>query len=290
MGRRILTQRRSKLAAAQQAFGLVLDHFVIGGVEELDDLAVFDQGLRNPDLLAEAHRDPLGQGRFAVARRAVEKQARAGIDRRAQAFEQLGVDRDVGKGLGQLAALGGLGPNRLGLHAEHVVAQRHRRGADVGAGVQVVLGPHAALFGQRVVVVAQRRRAAVHQHLPRAQVVEDRLEDAKRQAEMVGDGPAAGRADDVQVLADQPLDERRRQAGFFQAAGLRRPKGLVRKQRGQQALARVAGSSGRHESCTPKSRNQVVLASLGHDFSAKRANRRRLLTVAEALFSPQERD
>ena len=50
-------------------------------------------------MLAEAHGDPPGERRFAVARRPVEEQARAGVDRRPQALEQARVDRDVGKRL-----------------------------------------------------------------------------------------------------------------------------------------------------------------------------------------------
>ncbi len=126
VGRRILTQRRSKLAVRTMLSFPAFDHLVVGRVEQLDDLAVLDHRLRDPDVLAEAHRDALGQGRFAVARRAVQEQARARVDGRPQALEQVGIDRDVGEGLGQLRAFRGFGANRLGLDRQHVVGQRHR--------------------------------------------------------------------------------------------------------------------------------------------------------------------
>lgn len=50
------------------------DRFVKRSVVELNDLSVFDDGLRNPQVLAEASRDSLGDRRLAVTRKAVEKQ------------------------------------------------------------------------------------------------------------------------------------------------------------------------------------------------------------------------
>jgi hypothetical protein len=46
---------------------------VKGGVVKLDDLPVFDDRLRDPHVLAEAARDPLGDRRLAVAGKAVEE-------------------------------------------------------------------------------------------------------------------------------------------------------------------------------------------------------------------------
>ena len=46
-----------------------LDLRVVGSVEDLDDLAVLDDGVGQPDRLAETHRDSLGERRFSVPRR-----------------------------------------------------------------------------------------------------------------------------------------------------------------------------------------------------------------------------
>ena len=45
-----------------QALRVVSCRLVIGRVEEFDELPVFDQGLGHPDILAEATRDPPGEG------------------------------------------------------------------------------------------------------------------------------------------------------------------------------------------------------------------------------------
>ena len=146
---------------------VVDDRLVVGRVVELDDLAVFVERVRNPDLLAEAERDPLGQRRFAVARRAVEEHARAGVDRRAQALEEARIDGNAADGLGQFFRSGALGGDRLGVDGDDVVAQRHRRRADVAAGLHVGHGPGAALRGQAVIIVVERRRAGVDDELVR---------------------------------------------------------------------------------------------------------------------------
>jgi hypothetical protein len=112
--------------------------------------------------------DPLGQGRLAVARRAVEKHADPGVDRGAQAGEQAWMDRDVAKRLLELLPLGRLGRDGLGVDRGHVVAQRHRRRAEVGAGVIQNLGVFAPLDGQRVRKVIKRRRPPVRHQLASA--------------------------------------------------------------------------------------------------------------------------
>ena len=110
------------------SFGL-LDRLVERRVEQLDELAVFDERPRNPDVLAEAARDPLGDRRLAVARRAVQEQARARVDRRAQQVEHLRLDADAAERGRQLLAPRGFGPNRLRLDRHDVVVERHRHRA-----------------------------------------------------------------------------------------------------------------------------------------------------------------
>ena len=55
-----------------------------GGVEQLDDLAVFDDRVRDKNRLAETTGDSLGNRRFAVSWRAIDEHPFARIDRRSQ--------------------------------------------------------------------------------------------------------------------------------------------------------------------------------------------------------------
>ena len=74
------------LAVVEQAFVGRQRHFLVhAGVEQPHDLAVDADRPRNPDRLAERLGDPLGDARLAVARRAEQEQAAAGVDRRARA-------------------------------------------------------------------------------------------------------------------------------------------------------------------------------------------------------------
>src|SRR5262249_51261624 len=57
------------------------ERHVVGGIEELHDLALDVDRLGHPDLLAEAERDAFRERRLAVARRAVEEQTGPRIDR-----------------------------------------------------------------------------------------------------------------------------------------------------------------------------------------------------------------
>ena len=68
---------------------------MVGSVIEFDDLAVFKNRVRNPDFVAKTLSNSLGQCGFTVARLAVEKQTGTRVDRRAEIFKQMLVDRDV---------------------------------------------------------------------------------------------------------------------------------------------------------------------------------------------------
>ena len=235
----------------QDAAAVVLDRLVIRGVIQLDQLAVFHQGLRDPDVLAEATGDPAGDRRLAVARRPVEEHAGAGIDGRAKAFEEALVDGNVGEGPLELLALGGLGPNRLGVDRKHVVDQRHGGGPDVGAGLHGGLGPFSSQFSERVAVVVQRRRAGVDDDLSRSQGLQQAFQDSERQANVLGQTAAAGGADHGQMLADQRLDHRRGQARLFERLRRRGAKALVGKHCRQQTSAEVV-RLGRHDYFVPE--------------------------------------
>ena len=82
----------------EQAAGpLGLDRFMVRHVEELDDLAVDQDDLRDPHGRLEAAGDPLGDAGLAVAGMAVEEQALARVDRRSDQAQGLIVDQQVGE-------------------------------------------------------------------------------------------------------------------------------------------------------------------------------------------------
>ena len=123
-------------------------------VKELDVLAVFDNRLRNPQMLPKAARDALGDRRLAIARGAVQEKPGAGVDRWAQQFHRLRLDHHVRKRLLEVAATHHFGANRLGVDRDHVVVQRHRRGANVRTSLRGGPGAVCAQVGERVIIIA----------------------------------------------------------------------------------------------------------------------------------------
>ena len=79
----------------QQGVRVVVTSLVVGSVIEFDDLAVLKNRVRNPDFVAKTLSNSLGQCGFTVARLAIEKQTGTRVDRWAEAFKQVFVDRDV---------------------------------------------------------------------------------------------------------------------------------------------------------------------------------------------------
>ena len=119
-------------------------------IEDPHDLAVDADGAGDPDLLPEGPRDPLGNARLAVARRAEEEQPAAGVHRRSEPIEHPLAEHEIAEGLAEVFGRGLLPGQRLGLDARDVVFQRNRGGAEVGAVVPVALGPFAAQIGELV--------------------------------------------------------------------------------------------------------------------------------------------
>src|SRR5690606_36642683 len=83
-----------------QALGRAPDRFMARGVIELDDLAAFDDRMRDQNILSETARNPLRNRRLAVAGRAIDEHPLAGVDRRAKLSEHRRLDMDVGKCFG----------------------------------------------------------------------------------------------------------------------------------------------------------------------------------------------
>ena len=71
-----------------QRVGIILGLDVIGGIKELDQLAIFIDSMRHPDFVAKALSDSLGQCGFSIAWLAVQKQSGAGVYRRPKALKE----------------------------------------------------------------------------------------------------------------------------------------------------------------------------------------------------------
>ena len=205
-----------------------------GGVVQLDELAVFDERARNPDMLPKALGDSLGKRRLAVARRAVQEHARARVHRRAERIEQIGLDADPAERGRQLLAPRRLGTNRLRFDRHHVIVQRHRHRPHVRAGLHRRAGTRDALFRERIAIIVECRLALVHEHLPGTQREEHVFQDSERQTQPLGDIAAARRADLQQVLANQRLDDDRTDARLIERLRLSRLEHVVGKERRQQ--------------------------------------------------------
>ena len=78
-------------------------------------------------VLPEGGGDALGDAGLAVARRAEQEQAPAGVDRRPEPVEHLLVQQQVVEGAVQVVGRGMLLGQRLGLDAGDVIVQRDRR-------------------------------------------------------------------------------------------------------------------------------------------------------------------
>src|SRR5262249_6885127 len=81
------------------AAALALDLLMHRAVEDLDDLPFDLDAVGNIDDVGEQPADALGDRALAVARRPVQQDGPAGIDRRSQAIGELLGDHQVGEGL-----------------------------------------------------------------------------------------------------------------------------------------------------------------------------------------------
>ena len=120
-----------EFGGAEQAFARRADDTVAGGVEHFDDLATFDNRVRDEDVLAKASRDALSNSRFAIAGRSVDEHAFAGIDCRTELAEHVRFDVDIRKRPFELLPPRPFRRNGLGMDGADVVFERHWRWADV---------------------------------------------------------------------------------------------------------------------------------------------------------------
>ena len=123
-----------------------------------------------------------------------------------------------------------LGRDRLRGHRLEIIVERHRRRPDVGALLEVHLGPRPAGIGQRVNIVIGRRRVGVGDDLLVLELAEELGERPERQAQLGGDPPARRHADIEQELEDQALDHRMVQARLLERIdhpGMKRPAAIA---------------------------------------------------------------
>ena len=219
--------------------GLQRKFFVVCRVEDPHDLAIDADRAGDPDLLSESPRDPLGNARLAVARRAEEEQSAAGVHRRSEAIEHPLAEHQIAEGLPQAFGRGRLRGQRLGLDACNVVFQRDRSGTEIGAVVPVALGPFAAQIGKLVQKIVHRRAGAIGEQLVVLQLAQQFVDEDERQLELVGHFPAGGVAAGQQVLQGQRLDE-----AVVQPGGTERLRFLGHEAVGPGRLARDRGRGG----------------------------------------------
>ena len=118
-------------------------------IVEPHHLALYVDRVRDVDRLTQQLGARLGDGGLAVARRAVEKEWGAGIDRRAQLDQQIRAEREVLQRARQ--------PGRrhvslahLGAHRDVVLGKGHRRRADIVVAGQHVPGTQAPWVGDEI--------------------------------------------------------------------------------------------------------------------------------------------
>ena len=126
------------------------------------------------------------------------------------------------------------------------VGQRHRRGAEVGAVLGELLGPLAAQVGELVDVVVHRRRAFVRDQPILLHRVQQRIDEPKRQLEVVGQVAAGRFGAAVERLENQRFDLAVGEAGGGERIGLdRHPLAavllLTRQRHGVDASRAAAG-------------------------------------------------
>ena len=177
------------------------------GIVHLDDLAAFDDRVRNQNVLTEAASNSLCDRRFAVSRRTVDEHPLAGIDRRAKLGKQLGLDVNIGKRLFQLRLSRPFGRQRLRMYRANVVFERHGRRTDIRTFSKRPQRSIAAGVRQPIDVVAEHRGPTRRNLLPLTHRDQAILENCHREAEVVRYRAAALRADTRQKLEDQLLNE-----------------------------------------------------------------------------------
>ena len=132
-------------------------------------VAVFDQRVGDPDVLAEASGNPLRECRLAVARGSVEEQAGTRVDRGTKELEQFRFNGNVLEGQFELFASRGFGADRLCFGRDDIVTQNDWGWPHIGARIGVILGAVATFVGQCIAVVIEWCRTRMGKEPPRAE-------------------------------------------------------------------------------------------------------------------------
>src|SRR6185369_4126870 len=130
--------------------GGALDLLVNAGIEDLDDLALDLEAMRDVDDILEDAADLLGDRGLAVAGRAVEQHRAAGIDRRPDLVDEGFRDHEIGESLLDRRAVDALVGDALALNAVDVVGERDRNGANILVLLERVHRPSPALLAEHV--------------------------------------------------------------------------------------------------------------------------------------------
>jgi len=126
---------------------LTLDRGVINGIENSDDFSTHGQRIGNVNRVGDQPADGLGDGGFAVARRAIDEHGLPGADGRTESLDDGFIQNQVGKGfLYEFFADDGTFYG-LGLHHDTIVIQRHRSGSGVAAEIQELSGTDFTRIG-----------------------------------------------------------------------------------------------------------------------------------------------
>src|SRR5205085_3687023 len=122
------------------------------------------------------------------------------------------IDGDVAERFLKILALGRACGDRLRVDRSDIVTERYRSRPPIGTDRGEQLGLFTTLIRKRVDVVIERSRAGVRQPVPRFEFLEPPLENAEGKTQLLGQATAGRLTQDVQMLADEGLDQ-----GFAQA-------------------------------------------------------------------------
>ena len=188
-------------------------------VEDADDLAPGADRAGNPDAFTVGPRHPLGDARFAVARRAMQEKPLAGEDRPPKPLEGIFAQRQVRERPAQVLYRRLRVLQRLGRHAGRILLQADRRRAEITANVGELSGALRSRLGQFVDIIAQVGRRLEHHQAIGLERMEYPLADAERDADLPGDLAAGGILAMEQKLQRQRLDLRLGQAKLIELGG-----------------------------------------------------------------------
>ena len=205
-------------------------------VEDLDDLPVDGDAVRDEDLPAEERGDVLGQHRLAVAGVPEEEEGAAGVDRLADDVERQLLQHQVGHRLAHVRRADAHLADRLRLDDRDVLLEGDGGRAEVGGAVEHLVDAHDALRRDAVLVaeLAEAVAPADLDQLLALQQCQRAVHDVEvGQAEDLGDPLRGDRVVEVDRLQHQVGDELHVQPGVLDRG--RFPHQITGRRRGRRA-------------------------------------------------------